>query len=101
MNNAVTIRDTITQQKKKKKIRSVSKSWLIRSNSAICFGKPIPRSTSYDARFHWLYHALSTVPKGPPSRGGDDAVYVFDIKQTKLPTPFYSVLVSVSVFMAP
>ena len=43
--------------------------------------------------------ALS-VPKGLPSRGGDAAVYVFDINQTSLPTPFYSVLVAVSVFMA-
>ena len=34
-----------------------------------------------------------------PSRGGDVAVYVLDINQPSLPTPFYSVLVSVSVFM--
>ena len=34
-----------------------------------------------------------------PSRGGDVAVYVFDINQPSLPTPFYSVLVSTSVFM--
>ena len=40
------------------------------------------------------------VPTGSPSRGGDIAVYVFDIKQTSLPTPFYSVLASASVFMA-
>ena len=32
--------------------------------------------------------------------GGDVAVYVFDINQPNLPTPFYSFLVSVSVFMA-
>ena len=31
---------------------------------------------------------------------GDVAVYVFDINQPSLPTPFYSVLLSVSVFMA-
>ena len=31
-----------------------------------------------------------------PSRGRDVAVYVFDINQPSLPTPFYSVLVSVS-----
>ena len=37
---------------------------------------------------------------GSPSFSGDVAVYVFDINQTSLPTPFYSVLVSVSVFMA-
>ena len=32
--------------------------------------------------------------------GGDVAVYVSDINQPSSPTPFYSVLVSVSVFMA-
>ena len=36
---------------------------------------------------------------GSPSRGGDVAVYSSH-KPTSLPTPLYSVLVSVSVFMA-
>ena len=40
------------------------------------------------------------VPTGSPSRGGDVTVYVADINQPSLPTPFHSVLVSVSVFMA-
>ena len=40
------------------------------------------------------------LPTGSPSRGGDVAVYLFDINQPSLPTPFHSVLVSVSVFMA-
>ena len=40
------------------------------------------------------------VSAGSPSRGGDVAVYVFDINQLSLPTPFHSVLVSTSVFMA-
>ena len=40
------------------------------------------------------------VPMGPPSRGGDVTVYVKDINQPSLPIPYYSVLVSVSVFMA-
>ena len=40
------------------------------------------------------------VPMGSPSRGGDVAVHVFDINQPSLPTPFYSVSVSVSVFVA-
>ena len=35
-----------------------------------------------------------------PSRGEDVTVYVFDMNQTSLPTPFYSVLVSNSVFIA-
>ena len=40
------------------------------------------------------------IPAGSPSRGGDVAVYVFDINQPSLPTPVYSVLVSLSVFTA-
>ena len=44
--------------------------------------------------------ASSTVPAGSPSRGGEVTVYVCDINQPSLPTPFYSVLVSISVFMA-
>ena len=43
---------------------------------------------------------LCYVPTGSPSRGGDVAVYVFDMNQQSLLTPFYSALVSVSVFMA-
>ena len=39
------------------------------------------------------------VPADSPSRGGDVMVQVFDINQLSLPTPFYSVLVSISVFM--
>ena len=39
-------------------------------------------------------------PRSSPARGGDVAVYVFDINQSSLPTRFYSVLVSVSVFTA-
>ena len=46
-----------------------------------------------------FYHYVS-VPTGSPSRGGDVTVYVLDINHPSLPTPFYSVLVSVSVFMA-
>ena len=40
------------------------------------------------------------IPTGSPSRGGDVMVYVININQPSLPTPFYSVLVSVSVFTA-
>ena len=39
------------------------------------------------------------VPTVSPSRGWDVAVYVFDINQPSLSTPFNSVLVSVSVHM--
>ena len=43
---------------------------------------------------------MTLVPAGSPSRGGDVAAYVFNISQPSLPAPFYSLLVSVSVFMA-
>ena len=43
--------------------------------------------------------SMTTVPAGSPSRGGDVTVYVCDINQLSLPTPFYSVLVSFSFFM--
>ena len=39
-------------------------------------------------------------PKGSPSRGWDVRVYVWDLNHPSLPTPFYSLLVSISVFMA-
>ena len=44
--------------------------------------------------------SIAGVPAGSPSPGGDVAVYVFGIHQPSLPTPFYSLLVSISVFMA-
>ena len=47
-----------------------------------------------------LARRLIAVPAGFPSRGGDVAGYVFDRNQPSLPSPFYSVLVSVSVLMA-
>ena len=43
---------------------------------------------------------LSLCPHGLTSHGGDVAVYVFNINQLSLPTLLYSVLASVSVFMA-
>ena len=44
--------------------------------------------------------ALTGVPVGLPSRGGDVTVYVLDISQPSSPTPFYSALVSVPLFVA-
>ena len=43
---------------------------------------------------------VRTSPAGSPSPGADVAVYVLHINQPSLPTPFYSVLVSISVFTA-
>ena len=42
----------------------------------------------------------SVVPTGSCSRGGGVAVYAFDINQPSLSMPFYSVIGSISVFMA-
>ena len=44
--------------------------------------------------------SVRSVPAGSLSRGGDVAVYVFDVNQPSLPSPFHSVLVSISAFMA-
>ena len=41
-----------------------------------------------------------TIPVCSPSRGGNVAVSLFDVSQPSLSTHFYSVLVSISVFMA-
>ena len=54
-------------------------------------------STSHASPYHFNF---SLCTSGSPSRGGDVAIYVFDINQLSLPTHFYSVLVSVSVVMA-
>ena len=40
------------------------------------------------------------VPTGSSSRGGDVAVYDLGVKQPSFPTPFNSVFVCISVFMA-
>ena len=50
----------------------------------------------------WIVHSVSPkiVPAGSPSLGEDVVVYVFELNQQSLPTPFYSALVSISVFMA-
>ena len=65
-------------------------SILIRHN-LFCFDKAVAHT--------------SAVPAGSLSRGGDVALYVFDINQPSLPTPIFfyfldSVPVSISVFMA-
>ena len=44
-------------------------------------------------------HFELPVNTGSPSRSGNVTIYVFDINQLSLPTPFYSVLVSISVFV--
>ena len=54
-----------------------------------------PQSGTFGSQIY-----LTKVPADSPSRGGDVKVYVFNINQPSLLTPFYSVLVSVSVFMA-
>ena len=55
-------------------------------------------SQAYRNSKQYLLSAL--VRAGSPSRGGDVTVYVLNINQPSLPIPFYSVLVSIYVFMA-
>ena len=70
--------------------------------SCLLYWISITRAASYEQSWcQWHPMLLSSVPVGSPSRGGDVALYVFDmINQPSLPTPFYSVHVSISVFMA-
>ena len=42
--------------------------------------------------FITLYVIIMSVPPGSPSRGGDVAVYVFDVNQPSLPIPFFYIL---------
>ena len=74
-------------------------------HGTICGEKKRNCSSAFVVRFKInnmsiLYSSTLRVPTGSPSRGGGVAVYVFDINQPSLSTPFHSVLVSVSVFMA-
>ena len=46
-----------------------------------------------------LSASSATVSAGSPSRGGDVALYIYDINQPSLLPPFYSVVASVSAFM--
>ena len=61
--------------------------WLISRDASICL-------------LLLLLLSLLFVPTRLPSCGGDVVVYSFDINQPSLPTPFYPVLVSISVSMA-
>ena len=47
-----------------------------------------------------LLLVVTEIPAGSRSRGRDVMVYVSDRNQPSLPTPIYSILVSISVFMA-
>ena len=59
------------------------------------------RSLGLTVRWHSSGIVLfAHVPAGSAARGGDVVFHVKDTHQPSLPTPFYSVLESVSVFMA-
>ena len=64
--------------------------------------KSIYLPSSFNVGFFFLdpFSFFLPVPAGSSLRGGDVVVYVFDINQSSLPTPFYSVPVSISVMMA-
>ena len=57
------------------------------------------RSLWFLGELYKLISVFCEVPAGSSSRGGDVVVYVKNMNQPSLPTPFHSVLVSVSVFM--
>ena len=67
-----------------------------------CFSSLLVRQLGGIMDVFQIYAGLccSPVSAGCPSRGGDVMVYVLYINKPSLPTPFYSVLMSVSVFMA-
>ena len=51
------------------------------------------RTADMDSSFVWLWNVrFLRVPVGSPSRGGDVAVYVFDIKPTELAYTFCFIL---------
>ena len=85
------------------------KAWSVSEYKLAYFNSPLlpgrnstfPILTCIDwIRFFVGPFAYMDVPADSPSRGGDVAVYVFDISQRSFSTSFYSVLVSFSVFMA-
>ena len=77
-------------------------TWLRSISAARCLWHLAPlHSYACIHSLLWLTDRISLcllVPVGSPSRGGDVAVY--DINQPSLPTPFYSALAFISVFMA-
>ena len=62
--------------------------------------RPEERSEKAENCRENLWNWNTVVPAASSSSGGNVAVYVFDVNHLSLPTPPYSVLVSVSVFMA-
>ena len=62
-------------------------------------GKPVSHSVTLLFFLFLSFLYLFGVHAGSSSCGGDVAIYVFDIDQPSLPTSFYSVLVSSSVFV--
>ena len=73
-------------------------------DSLSCGSLPSLMSRLFQCLFVCLFLSFSPppppVPAGSPFCGGDVTVSVRDINQPSLPTPFYSILVSVSVFVA-
>ena len=63
-----------------------------------CYSKATCQCHQSGYKIH--FSSCLLVPAGSPSRGRDATIYVLDLNQPNLPTPFYSVFVPVSVFMA-
>ena len=74
-------------------LRSFSVPWSLCSDVFVClFNYSTCLALSWSLVAHLVLHNCN-VPAGLPSRGGDVAVYVFDIKQLSLPTPFFFFLI--------
>ena len=70
------------------------------SEIIVTFLDKLPLHQTTEENYVYLLHP-GEIPTGSPSRDGDVAVYVLDIKKKpSLLTPVCSVLVSISVFMA-
>ena len=65
----------------------------------VCF-KILKKKSLFSISCLFSSSCLCPCLAGSPSRGGDVVVNVKDINQPSLPTPFHSVLVSISLFMA-
>ena len=78
--------------------------WAYRNASLVCRhyrGRTTVSGLScYSRPHHSTTVGFASAPAGSPSRGGDVMIHVKEVNQPSLPTPFYSVLVSVAFCVA-
>ena len=76
-------------------------NWSIRHADKLSGNRLLAAAGQPEKRLPFNLLSAQAVPPGSPSRGGEVSVYVPDINQPSLPSPFYSVLVSISAFYCP